>query len=113
MRISAILILGACAALTGCMTEANKPAQPAPVATAPAGSKPPAPAPGATKQAASSDPNQIVCMRIENTGSRLATDKECHTRAEWVQMRSTGVDAFGIVSAAHLPTTDGGSMNGR
>lgn len=33
------------------------------------------------------DPNQIVCEKQEEVGSRLATSKICHTRAEWAEQR--------------------------
>ena len=42
-----------------------------------------APAPSAKK----SDPNEIVCERIETIGTRLATKKVCGTRAEWDEKR--------------------------
>jgi hypothetical protein len=44
----------------------------------------PAPPPQA-KHAA--DPNEIVCEREKDLGSRLATTKVCHTRAEWADLR--------------------------
>lgn len=33
------------------------------------------------------DLNQIVCEKQEIVGSRLATARVCHTRAEWAELR--------------------------
>jgi hypothetical protein len=33
------------------------------------------------------DPNKMVCQMRAPIGSRLATIKECHTAAEWDEMR--------------------------
>jgi invasion protein IalB len=33
------------------------------------------------------DPNEVVCEKQEVLGSRLATQKICHTRAEWAELR--------------------------
>jgi invasion protein IalB len=33
------------------------------------------------------DPNQVVCEKQEVLGSRLATKRVCHTRAEWAALR--------------------------
>jgi hypothetical protein len=35
------------------------------------------------------DPNQIVCEKQEEIGSRLAAKKVCKTRAEWAEERRT------------------------
>jgi hypothetical protein len=43
-----------------------------------------APAPQAKK---ATDPNQIVCEKIEVVGSRLAVKKVCMTRAEWAEQQ--------------------------
>jgi hypothetical protein len=34
------------------------------------------------------DPNEMVCERQKEPGSRLAVAKVCHTRAEWADLRS-------------------------
>jgi hypothetical protein len=34
------------------------------------------------------EPNQIVCIKEKQIGSRLSTAKVCRTRAEWEQVRS-------------------------
>ena len=44
-----------------------------------------APASQAPKKAL--DPNEVVCEKQEVLGSRLATQKICHTRAEWAELR--------------------------
>jgi len=33
------------------------------------------------------DPNEIICEKQEVLGSRLASRKICHTRAEWADLR--------------------------
>lgn len=33
------------------------------------------------------DPNEIVCEKQQEPGSRLASAKVCHTRAEWADLR--------------------------
>lgn len=34
------------------------------------------------------DPNEVVCERQKDPGSRLVAAKVCHTRAEWADLRS-------------------------
>jgi len=47
----------------------------------------PMPAPSAAPSSASRfDPNQVICKREENTGSRLGGSKICHTRQEWADV---------------------------
>jgi hypothetical protein len=58
--------------------------------------------------------NQVICKRVENTGSRLPAARECHTRAQWSQLISSGMDTLGVANAGQLQgPTDGGSMTGR
>ena len=45
------------------------------------------------------DPNQTICKREEVTGSRLEGAKECHTRAEWAQIKATGYDKLQMLGA--------------
>ena len=45
----------------------------------------PAPADGAKKTA--KDPNEIVCEKSQELGSRLAVKRVCMTRAEWADRR--------------------------
>ena len=33
------------------------------------------------------DPNEMICERQRDPGSRLASAKVCHTRAEWADLR--------------------------
>jgi len=33
------------------------------------------------------DPNEMVCEREQEPGSRLASAKVCHTRAEWADLK--------------------------
>lgn len=33
------------------------------------------------------NPNQVICEKEEETGSRLSSHKICHTRAQWDEMR--------------------------
>ena len=40
------------------------------------------PAPSSTK-----DPNRIICQRIEETGSRVASKKVCMTAQQWEEKR--------------------------
>jgi hypothetical protein len=57
-----------------------------PVASAPAfAQSSPAPQQPAAKQAR--DPNEIVCERVEETGSRLSAHKVCMTRSQWAEQR--------------------------
>lgn len=33
------------------------------------------------------DPNEIICEKQQDPGSRLVSAKVCHTRAEWADLR--------------------------
>ena len=46
-----------------------------------------APAPQTDQAKKAKDPNEIVCERQNELGSRLAAVKVCHTRAEWADLR--------------------------
>jgi hypothetical protein len=35
------------------------------------------------------DPNEIVCMNVSDTGSRLTRHRVCMTRAQWADSRRT------------------------
>ncbi len=54
-------------------------AAPAQQSTAPANSGTPA-----SKQL---DPNEVICERQEDVGSRLASHKVCMTRAQWAEQK--------------------------
>lgn len=41
----------------------------------------------ASTGAKTSDPNGVVCESQQDTGSRLASHRECKTRAEWAEER--------------------------
>lgn len=47
-----------------------------------------APATQQQPQQKAKDPNEIVCERQKEIGSRLAMLKVCHTRAEWADLRA-------------------------
>jgi hypothetical protein len=53
-----------------------------------------APAAGQTTKMASNgyDPNEVVCRRIEETGTRLGGEKVCMTRFQWDQKRDQARD---------------------
>jgi hypothetical protein len=58
------------------------------------------------------DPDRIVCRRIKETGSRLASRK-CKTAAEWEQERLDNQDAMrnaqkSPAGLSNLPTAGGG-----
>ena len=38
-----------------------------------------------TRHGPSGDPNEVVCVREQAIGSRIATRRVCRTRAEWEQ----------------------------
>ncbi len=42
----------------------------------------------ATSTAKALDPNEMICERQQEPGSRLAAAKVCHTRAEWADLKS-------------------------
>lgn len=55
-----------------------------PVASSPAFAQAATPA---APQAKSLDPNEVVCEKEEETGSRLGGHKVCMTRAQWAEQR--------------------------
>jgi hypothetical protein len=38
-----------------------------------------------TRRAPNTDPNQIVCVTVHETGSRVRAHRVCRTRAEWAE----------------------------
>lgn len=47
------------------------------------------PATGGAAASANNDPNQMICMNVAETGSRLSHTRVCQTRAQWdLQRRS-------------------------
>ncbi|HEY2709507.1 MAG TPA: hypothetical protein VGI95_15770 [Caulobacteraceae bacterium] len=111
MRLSTVALL-ACTSisLSACITPDH--AEP-PAHAAAAAAPPPAAVVTPTRQVAANDPDQMVCIRAENTGSRLPGPKECHTRVEWARIHANGLDTLGIANTASLPRTDEGSATGR
>ena len=45
-------------------------------------------APATTKIGPSNDPNEVVCIRQSQIGSRVAARRVCRTRAEWAAHRA-------------------------
>ena len=100
------LIVSLSAALGACAWQAKEAPKPTPVAAA----RPS----GAVKLASNDpgDPNQMICKREEITGSRLEGSKECHTRAEWAELRAAGVEKLGILGAPGLSPTQTAAQAG-
>src|SRR6185369_3969454 len=48
---------------------------------------PPASALPADQAKQAKDPNEVVCEKQQDPGSRLVSAKVCHTRAEWADLR--------------------------
>jgi hypothetical protein len=46
-----------------------------------------APATAASTAAPAADPNEIICQKIEQLGSRIAKKRVCMTRAEWADQQ--------------------------
>ena len=57
----------------------------------------PAQAEDSTDAAKKTDPNEVVCEKIEVLGSRLAVKRVCKTRSEWAEQRR--LDRQGIDKA--------------
>ena len=61
-------------------------------------------------QVASANANaadQIICEKQEETGSRLASHKVCHTRSQWEQLRRDDKDATVHVQMQRSMSADG------
>ena len=48
--------------------------------------------PAATLRKSRFDPNQQICKRTEELGTRLGSSKTCMTRAQWDELSRTGQD---------------------
>jgi hypothetical protein len=74
------MILFALALMASSLSDAAAPSAPTPAAnttaTAPAAAPP------------ADDLDKVVCHVDTETGTRLGSHKECHTKREWVQMQS-------------------------
>jgi len=60
------------------------------MAVAPASLAAQTPAPPAQNKVAkpAHDPNEMICEKQKDPGSRLIAAKVCHTRAEWADLRN-------------------------
>ena len=58
------------------------------VSSAAALAQAPGGAPATTRIGPNQDPNEIICVRQTEIGSRLAQRRVCRTRAEWAEHRS-------------------------
>jgi hypothetical protein len=58
----------------------------------------------ASKTAATSNPDQMVCLKTEQTGSRFPKT-ECRTRAEWRQLTQDSKDLLDDVTTKHQGAT--------
>jgi hypothetical protein len=101
MRKSTVFVLVSLGwALSACGWQVHEAPKPEPVAAA---------TPGTTKLASNTspagDPNQILCTRQDVTGSRLEGSKECHTRAEWLQIKANGYDQMQMDRVGGLSPT--------
>jgi hypothetical protein len=47
------------------------------------------PSSGSTANESGLDPNETVCRRVTDTGSRLGHARVCMTRAQWAEQRRT------------------------
>lgn len=62
--------------------------------------------PGALRAAQNGhDPNEVVCKREEEIGTRLGGHKTCHTRADWANI------ARDAASATNAAQANGGFFN--
>jgi cytochrome c5 len=116
VRLSSTLVFASLGlALAGCNTP-SKTAPPQQVASAAGGPVAIVAAPGAAQAAADNkgpgNPDQTICKREEVTGSRLAGARECHTRAEWAQIKATGMDKLQMLGAPGPTPTQTASQAG-
>jgi hypothetical protein len=58
------------------------------------------------------NPDQVICKREEITGSRLEGAKECHSRAEWAQIKATGYDKLQMLGAPGPTPTQSAAQAG-
>jgi hypothetical protein len=118
MRISTVLALSAFALAAFTMPAMSDTPPPAAAGVSPATTTTTTTTttaiPTPTKMSENDYQNQVICKRVEDTGSRLPAARECHTRAQWAQLTSLGMDTLGVANAAQLQgPTDGGSPTGR
>lgn len=90
---------------------APAPASPAPTppvppsAPAPSGSPTPVIAPRATATGA----NEVVCRRVQTTGSRVRAQRVCRTRSEWQLQAEAAAAAARTMQGRGAPPTQGGN----
>jgi hypothetical protein len=85
------MILFALALVAASPEAAAQPAAPAPAA--------PAPAVAAAKPA--DDLDRVVCHVDEETGTRLGSHKECHTKREWIQNQNETANSLNRATSTH------------
>ena len=73
---------------------------------------PPAHATQVAANNAQDDPNTTICKREEVTGSRLPASRICHTRAEWAQLKATGMDQLQMLGAPGPTPSQTAAQNG-
>jgi invasion protein IalB len=56
--------------------------------------------PSANQTAKTSDPNKIVCQRVDEIGSRLQTKQVCKTAEEWTAEQNDNRDAVAAIQAS-------------
>ena len=55
----------------------------------------------------SHDPNQVICKREQQIGSRLGGQQNCHTRADWEQMSRDSAATMTAMQMAGAHATAG------
>ena len=53
------------------------------------------------------NPNEVVCQKEEEIGSRLSSHKICHTRSQWQQLRLSDRSATEHVQTQRTMDADG------
>lgn len=62
----------------------------------------PAPAPAATPAAQVKPEDQIVCKRVDVSGTRVQLPKKCMTRKDWARMDGPGKDDIQSIVRSNL-----------
>lgn len=61
-------------------------------------------APAATKVAGGASPDEVVCKRINKTGSLVSHSRLCLTRREWIRYAEENQDRFGEIQGKYGST---------